>query len=115
MKTSTPGKPIRGSSTGRPIMTLLDILGRRWSMRVLWELSVKPCTFRELQACCEKVSSSVLNTRLAELREAKLICSGSAGYCLSSQGAELMQVIAPLRAWAEQWGESFDGEAGEGM
>jgi len=33
-----PGRPVRGSRTGRPIMALLDLLGRRWVLRILWEL-----------------------------------------------------------------------------
>ena len=37
-----PGKPVRGSKTGRPIMALLDLLGRRWALRVLWELRNGP-------------------------------------------------------------------------
>ena len=28
---------VRGSRTGRPIMVVLDVLGRRWALRVLWE------------------------------------------------------------------------------
>ena len=29
---------VRGSRTGRPIMALLDLLGRRWTLRIIWEL-----------------------------------------------------------------------------
>ena len=29
---------VRGSRTGRRIMALLDLLGRRWTLRILWEL-----------------------------------------------------------------------------
>ena len=29
---------VRGSQSGRPIMALLDLLGRRWSLRIIWEL-----------------------------------------------------------------------------
>ena len=31
-------RSVRGSRTGRPIMALLDLLGRRWSLRIIWEL-----------------------------------------------------------------------------
>ncbi|MGV2481272.1 UNVERIFIED_CONTAM: helix-turn-helix transcriptional regulator, partial [Salmonella enterica subsp. enterica serovar Weltevreden] len=54
-------KPVRGSSSGRPIMALLDLLGRRWTMRVIWELRGDPLSFRALQASCEGMSPSVLN------------------------------------------------------
>lgn len=33
-----PGVPVRGSTSGRQIMALLDILGRRWVLRIFWEL-----------------------------------------------------------------------------
>ncbi len=74
MSTPRPGRAVRGSRTGRPIMAALDLLGRRWTLRVLWELrDGSAATFRELRDRCDKMSTSVLNQRLAELREAGLI------------------------------------------
>ncbi|HEV7693887.1 MAG TPA: hypothetical protein VGO52_23840 [Hyphomonadaceae bacterium] len=35
-------RKVRGSRTGRPIMALLDLLGRRWTLRVIWELRGEP-------------------------------------------------------------------------
>ena len=29
---------VRGSRSGRPVMALLDLLGRRWTLRIIWEL-----------------------------------------------------------------------------
>ena len=52
---------VRGSASGRPIMALLDLLGRRWALRVLWELREGPLQFRALQERCDGMSSSVLN------------------------------------------------------
>ncbi|WP_373388180.1 winged helix-turn-helix transcriptional regulator [Pseudomonas alcaligenes] len=98
-----PGDPVRGSASGRPIMALLDLLGRRWSLRVLWELQQAPASFRDLQARCAGVSPSVLNTRLGELREARLLENGEHGYQLSPLGLELVQRCLPLAQWAEDW------------
>ncbi|HYD78348.1 MAG TPA: helix-turn-helix domain-containing protein [Paucimonas sp.] len=84
-------------------MALLDLLGRRWSMRVLWEINNAPCSFRDLQGICGKISSSVLNTRLHELREAGLVELSAHGYHLTPLGKELMVLIAPLRKWSEKW------------
>ena len=67
------GKAVRGSTTGRPVMVLLDLLGKRWTMRILWELRDGPLPFRGLEEAMEGVSPSVLNTRLRELREADLV------------------------------------------
>jgi len=105
-RTPLPGRPVRGSRTGRPAMALLDLLGRRWALRVLWELrdDTAAPTFRALQARCGNVSSSVLNERLRELREAEIVTvSPGGGYRLTPEGHELMLALAPLDAWAGRW------------
>jgi DNA-binding HxlR family transcriptional regulator len=86
-------------------MALLDLLGRRWALRVLWELrDGHALTFRELQARCGDISSSVLNDRLRELRNAEIVTTEPAGgYQLSSDGHDLLQALAPIDAWAKRW------------
>jgi len=61
--TPRPGRAVRGSRTGRPIMALLDLLSRRWALRVIWELRRDRLTFRALQEACGGVSPTVLNER----------------------------------------------------
>lgn len=89
-------------------MALLDLLGRRWALRVLWELREgPPLTFRELQARCGGVSSSVLNDRLRELREAAIVITEPAGgYQLTDDGRDLLTALAPLEAWAKRWAKT---------
>lgn len=101
---ATTGRRVRGSRSGRPIMVLLDLLGRRWVLRILWELRAGPLNFRELQAACGGLSPSVLNQRLAELREAGLVESSAGGYAFTAQGRELFRLFGPLNRWAERWG-----------
>jgi DNA-binding HxlR family transcriptional regulator len=104
-KTPLPGRPVRGSRTGRPVMALLDLLGRRWTLRVLWELREDPApTFRDLQERCGRVSSSVLTERLRELREAGIVARTAAGYGLTAEGADLLRALGPLDEWARRWG-----------
>jgi DNA-binding HxlR family transcriptional regulator len=82
-------------------MALFDLLGRRWALRVLWELREEGLTFRELQARCEGMSSSVLNQRLRELRDAGIVTLGEGGgYRLTEQGSALVDALAPLHQWA---------------
>ena len=57
-------------------MAALDLLGRRWALRVLWELRDGPLGFRALQAACDGMSSSVLRDRLRELSVAALVERG---------------------------------------
>jgi DNA-binding HxlR family transcriptional regulator len=86
-------------------MALLDLLGRRWTLRVLWELREPAGSFRELQARCDGMSSSVLTQRLAELRDAGAVCVGTdgGGYELTTEGARLLEALEPLDAWAKRW------------
>ena len=85
-------------------MAALDLLGRRWALRVLWELrDGNPLSFRELRDRCDKMSTSVLNQRLAELRDAGLIESGEGGYHLTKQGLQLKKALDPLDQWAKRW------------
>ncbi|TMJ65355.1 MAG: helix-turn-helix transcriptional regulator, partial [Alphaproteobacteria bacterium] len=100
-----PGRRVRGSATGRPIMALLDLLGRRMTLRILWELREKPLTFRALQEAAA-TNPSVLNARLKELREARLVDHTADGYALSPQGRELLATFLPLNAWADQWAKT---------
>lgn len=103
----------RGSSTEQPITALLDLLGRRSALRVLWELrDGHPQTFRTLRASCGGVSPSVLNARLKELRQAGLLTPGApAGYRLTEQGLALVVKLGPLKGWANRWVQHT--EAGE--
>lgn len=88
-------------------MALLDLLGRRWALRILWELRGGPLTFRALRDACDSVSPTVLNDRLRELREAALVGhDDDAGYSLSSLGLELHERFIPLAAWSERWARS---------
>jgi DNA-binding HxlR family transcriptional regulator len=114
MKFPHPGRPVRGSRTGRPVMALLDLLGRRMALRVLWELSQadQPLTFRELQAAAE-TNPSVLNTRLAELRAAGIVVRDAPGYGLSDDGRALLRLLLPLHEWAEEWGARLGADHGK--
>ena len=107
-----PGRPVRGSDRGAPIMALLDLLGRRWALRVIWELHDDELTFRDLQARCGGISSSVLNEHLAELRSAGILEAGDQGYCLTREGLELLALYPALDAWAQRWAKRDRGAVG---
>ncbi|MCM2415510.1 MULTISPECIES: helix-turn-helix domain-containing protein [unclassified Streptomyces] len=107
-----PGAPVRGSESGRPVMAALDLLGRRWTMRILWELSQAPAGFRELQRRCERMSSSVLSTRLEELTGARLLTLHGDGYHLTRLGQDLVEALSPLDAWSRRWAKETGTDAG---
>lgn len=105
-----PGAPVRGSTSGKPIMALFDLLGRSWALGVIWQLSNGPMTFRQLQESCESVSPTVLNNRLKELRETGVVARGDGGYALTPTGRELFVLLKPFGAWSIRWAERFSGD-----
>jgi len=108
-----PGKAVRGSRSGSPIMALFDLLGRRWAMGVLWTLSNQgPSTFRALQAACETISPAVLNARLKELRTAGFIEQGNTGYQVTALGQEVYDALLPLSKVSKVWADALANGAG---
>ena len=107
VKAVRPGRPARGSKSGRPIMVLLDLLGRRWTLRIVWELREEPRRFRELQDLIG-ASPTIVNARLAELRTARLVeLDDETGYRLTSLGRELLRLFLPLHVWSEKWAKAI--------
>jgi len=84
-------------------MAALDLLGRRWALRILWELREGPLGARALLERCDGLSSSVLYDRLRELQDVGLLERDDQQWVLTRVGAELGSAIAPLDAWARRW------------
>ena len=102
-----PGRAVRGSDSGKPIMAALDLLGRRGALRIVWELREgRVLTFRALQAAAE-LPPGTLNTRLAELRAADIVAADT-GYRLSPRGSDLIAALWPLLRWSEDWASALE-------
>jgi len=111
MSTPLPKRRVRGSASGRPIMALLDLLGRRTALRILWELRDRSLNFRALLEAAG-TNPGVLNTRLKELREAHLVAHGTDGYGLTPHGKELLETFLPLHTWADDWARLYQRKSG---
>lgn len=107
MTTPLPNKQVRGSRSGVAIMAVFDLLGRKWNMRILWELNQTPLSFRALQEKCDGMSPSVLNSRIKQLQQAKLLFSSEQGYRLTDLGQDLMLKLDPLRDWSKEWAHTL--------
>src|SRR5262245_11358553 len=113
MAAPKPGQVVRGSHSGRPIMAVLDQLGRRWYLRVTWELRDEPLSFRELQRRCGMASPNILATRLSEGVEAGTIERDDQGrYALSGRGRELGAILLELDSWANRWAKQLRTKPG---
>ena len=88
-------------------MAALDLLGRRWALRILWELRSETLTFRAIQDACEGISPTVLNTRLRELKEVLIVELTDDGYRLTSEGRRLGKLLLPLDRWSKAWAKKL--------
>ncbi len=96
-------KPAGRGTSNRPVMVLLETLGQRWALRVVWELRAGPLTFRALRSACDDVSPTTLNARLEELRSLAVVEHREAeGYALTRAGAELGTLLLSLSRWADK-------------
>ena len=103
MSIPIPGKPVRGSKTGIPIMAIFDLLGRTWAMGVLWQLQNGPYTFRELQEKCESISPTILNNRIKDLKKSGIVERTLTGYQLTKRGNKLIELLRPFGEWSKDW------------
>ena len=98
------GSPARSSRTGRPVMVLLDLLGRRWALRILFELDTHgTLTFSQLLERCDPISPSVLSQRLRELTENRILEQRSEGYALTRVARSLREPLDQLYTWSNRW------------
>lgn len=92
--------PNRDSTTDRPLAELFDLIGRRWTLRILWELRERTLSFNDLRRAVGGMSQSVLVTRLTELFGAGLVADVAGGYRLTPDGESLAREIGHLGVWA---------------
>jgi DNA-binding HxlR family transcriptional regulator len=98
---------LRAAPTLPQMEALLDVAGRRWSLRVIWELRGGPLNFRDLRRAAGDISPGVLQSRLHEWRNLGVVENiPGLGYRLTARGEQLFQLLAPLQAWSEILGGS---------
>ena len=106
----TPGNPVRGSKSGKPIMALFDLLGRSWALGVIWQLASGPLTFRQIQDRCEQMSPTILNRRIKELTASGFVEKGDQGYQLTDAGGQLFVFLEPLGGWSKKWADALSSK-----
>lgn len=97
---------LESSANSRPIMRLLDLIGQRWALRILWELRDGPLRSRAIRAVCDDVSPTVLQKRLSELRAGDLVMLSREGYSLTKQGNDFIAAFVPLYLFADKWNQA---------
>ncbi len=93
-----------------PVAMASEILGRRWTMLILREMSAGSTRFNDLRRGVPRMSPALLSQRLKELEEAG-IAERRAGrngpeYHLTEAGRELKPVVVAVGEWGHRWVES---------
>jgi DNA-binding HxlR family transcriptional regulator len=91
------------SATTPQLAELFDLLGRRWTLRILWELRDRTLSFNDLRRAVGGMSQSVLVTRLTDLFGAGLLADVAGGYRLTALGRSLVQELDSMAGWAARW------------
>jgi DNA-binding HxlR family transcriptional regulator len=87
----------------------LDIVGDRWTLLIVRELSIRPCRYRDLQDGLPGIATNLLADRLRALEDNGLVVTEEAPppvaatlYRLTERGAELLPSLHSLAGWGER-------------
>ncbi|WP_067864158.1 winged helix-turn-helix transcriptional regulator [Nocardia shimofusensis] len=96
------------------VLSAIDLLGQRWTLRIIWELEPGPLGFLQLRRSMGNCSSSMLSNRLQQLQEAGLVQkNGPKGaYELTVSGIKLSDALQPLWNWSETWSSAPEADSG---
>jgi DNA-binding HxlR family transcriptional regulator len=82
------------------MLAMLELLGRRWALRLVWELRRDALTFSALRRR-SGASTSVLSQRLRDLGAAGVVEHDLSGrYLLTPAGRDLARVLYELNRWS---------------
>jgi DNA-binding HxlR family transcriptional regulator len=93
-----------------PVTETAKIIGKKWYLIILHELTRSPMGFNELKRAVRGISAKVLSENLTELEARGLLVRSvysespiRVEYALTDKGRELDGVFASMRAWGEKW------------
>ncbi|GEM29282.1 transcriptional regulator [Nocardia neocaledoniensis NBRC 108232] len=86
-----------------PISRALDLLGERWSLLILRDLSLGTTRFNDLARGLPGLSRSLLAKRLRQFERAGLIEKIGADHLLTDAGTHLRPILFGLGEWGARW------------
>jgi DNA-binding HxlR family transcriptional regulator len=104
-------EPSDKSTATCAVVSVWEVLGRRWSLHILKNLSTRNVIrFNELKRALAGISSTVLAERLLELEREGLVTKKiypevppRVEYSMTPQARELEVIIKDLARWANKW------------
>jgi DNA-binding HxlR family transcriptional regulator len=91
-----------------PIAKACEVLGPRWTMPILAEMSCGTTRFNDLRGGMPRISPSLLSKRLREMEDLGLIervidkGSGTVDYMRTPRAVELHPILVALGNWAQR-------------
>lgn len=107
-----PSEPVSTATTAEdppgygqycPISRALDVLGERWALLIIRDLTIGTSRFNDLARGLPGLSRTLLAKRLRQLERAGLVDHSSGRYLLTASGAALQPVILGLAEWGARW------------
>lgn len=93
-----------------PVTETARIIGKKWYLIILHELTRRPMGFNELKRAVRGISAKVLSENLSELENhgllTRTVYSESpirVEYALTDKGRELDGIFVSMRVWGERW------------
>ncbi len=87
-----------------PIAKAAELVGERWTLLILRELTYGPIRFNEIEKNLPGISRSVLSQRLRRLERNGISVKDAAGaYDLTDTGRALRPALESLADWVAQW------------
>lgn len=103
-----------------PVTETAKIIGKKWYLIILHELTRTPMGFNELKRAVRGISAKVLSENLGELESRGLLTRTvysespiRVEYSLTDKGRELDGIFLSMRVWGEKWAICFDSEPEE--
>ena len=111
LKEDEAGKKTSTQSTTCEVLTIWEVLGKRWALLIFKNLSTKEAIrFNELKKVLSGISSTVLSERLFELEGEGLVSKKiytqippKVEYSLTTRAKELEVILKDLDEWASRW------------
>jgi DNA-binding HxlR family transcriptional regulator len=103
-----------------PVTETAKIIGKKWYLIILHELTRTPMGFNELKRAVRGISAKVLSENLGELEARGLLVRTvysespiRVEYSLTDKGRELDGIFVSMRIWGERWAICLEGEPEE--
>jgi len=103
--------PREASAEPCPIERGMRILGGKWTGSILWHLKDGPVRFNELARQLDGASKKMVNERLKELEQAKLVRRKvlstkpiAVAYEITEFGCTALGILKKLKEWSESEG-----------